>query len=980
MDPLDNLEKRIAEFSNHYQKYLYIIRRYKDSLTEALSASGNLMHINLWRTSFSPEEDMCLIISLSDDTDVRVKHLSCYYAIQSLYMNLRNLDILELGIASAGTLPQVYHHFMMQIGSDFRDLTRLYILNLLNIYLPKEKQPEFFVCSVGTRSDQDDIDIGIITADDTYASELNHAFQLITQDMLVYATPLHLYLSEHVGSKHLYTTTIAEYQHMLTRQIQDVVIISELLNARIILGNHDLFKKFQKKIISIYFYHPKNDVRFHEGFLRGILGEVRAWLIKPVENSILAPKEDALRMLKSILHAKKTIYRLTEVNAWDIITVLMEKENKSNSLYKFLFEATSFLEMFKFLLQMYIVQEETFRPDDINEEQRKFIAEKMGYHPIGMISAWEQVITDYYFYVKEVRKHCERLIVEISSHLHKVSLFRRMLTKTKIECLPKGFIYTAYFYRGTKYWDDLLNLLEKNDALLNRFIREFEALPGKEQQRLVVRYIEWVKHSTITLLRFLTIIGHKQQYLLGDTLYIKMLREFVKYAKKLPNITLRLSRVYYHYPMIIHEFYKILPHEYYPLIESLLVQPVVDESTSPYHEQLLHLTQIHAQSSQYFKRIFFRCIIKNDIYLKSLLDLDQIAKIAAGLMAQVDFEHDFQRKKDLLGQYYDSEFLRIGIGTLYGQDLAATNRGFTHFCDQYMKKLFDICQEELPIKGERISIQMERFSLFSAGGHARKEAYDDDYDIIAIIDSDSAEDLDYVTHIVARMNREMVKRGLLPHYRLGEILGGFVTPVSTIVKYLENDEQDTFIDLSQLLGARMIIGRKTMNSIIKNKILKPFIFKNKKKYIRYMIKEIKDRQSKQNFHIRDRCNLKETRGGLRDIEAVTLVLKAYLEKTTHNTTSFFQKARITLPALKSEFDVLIKAISFLRTVRDLYRISEAAEDRIRQEYLARLALLLYQNKIILKPGPGKLMKEIQTALHDSARACDGVINYVKHAI
>ena len=85
---------------------------------------------------------------------------------------------------------------------------------------------------VGTRADQDDIDIGVITTKNADVKTLNSAFQKITQDMLVYATPLHLYLSEHVG-KQQYTTTIAEYKELLTEKIQDVIIISELLNASI---------------------------------------------------------------------------------------------------------------------------------------------------------------------------------------------------------------------------------------------------------------------------------------------------------------------------------------------------------------------------------------------------------------------------------------------------------------------------------------------------------------------------------------------------------------------------------------------------------------------------------------------------------------------------------------------------------------------------------------------------------------------------
>jgi hypothetical protein len=980
MIPLDALEKRIAELGNHYQKYIYIIHRYKDSLIETLTRSGQLMQIHLWRTSFSPQEEMRIISGLTDDTESRVHHLSCYYALQSLYMNLRNLDILELGIASEGTLPEVYHHFMMQIGSDFRELTRLYIQNLLNIYLPQEKQPEFFVCSVGTRSDQDDIDIGIITADHTSVTELNRAFQKITQDMLVYATPLHLYLSEHVGSKHLYTSTISEYHQMLTKKIQDVVIISELLNARLILGSVSLFKKFQSEIISIYFSRKNYDIRFHEGFLRGILGEVRSWLIKPVANTVLAPKDDALRMIKSILYAKKTIHRLKEVNAWDIITALMTKEPKSYSRYKFLFEATSFLEMFKFLLQMYIVQEETFRPGEIDEQQRNLLSEKMGYCAIGMITPWEQLITDYYHYVKEVRKHCEALILEISAHLSTVSIFPKLLRTKKIKSLPREFIITARFFKGTKYWDDLLDLLEKDESLLNRFIDDFNALKPEKRQALIDRYVQYIQSSAITLFRFLTILGKKQQYMLeymlGDTLFLQITRSLIAYAQNLSYITQRLCRVFHHYPSVIHEFYKVLPHSYFTAVKKLLQQPVVDDSTRPYYQPLLHLTNLHGQSSQYFKRIFFRIITINENYLKSLLNLEQLSKIAAGLLAQVDTDPNPKRKKHILAQYHDTEFLRIGIGTLQGRDFYVTNREYSNFCDQYMKKLFDICEEELGENGTNPIVNLDTFALFCAGGHAREEAYDDDYDIIALIDSDSEEDITYVTRVIARMNREMVKIGLIPHYRLGEILGGFITPISKLIHYLEHDKSESFIDLSQLLGARMIIGNDKMEALVRRKILQTYIFNEKTTYIKRMVHEIEERQNKQTKKIEERCNLKEIRGGLRDIEAVALILKAYLRQTTPNLFIFFNRVKNKLPLISKQIDILINSAFFIRTIRDLHRITEAAEDKIRLEDLPRLAILLHKNNIIKNPDAEQLIKQIRTTLHASANACVKIIRYI----
>ena len=45
----------------------------------------------------------------------------------------------------------------------------------------------------------------------------------------------------------------------------------------------------------------------------------------------------------------------------------------------------------------------------------------MGYQPIGTVGSWEQLIIDYYVYVKEVRKFCDFMVNEDSEHLSSIT-------------------------------------------------------------------------------------------------------------------------------------------------------------------------------------------------------------------------------------------------------------------------------------------------------------------------------------------------------------------------------------------------------------------------------------------------------------------------------------------------------------------------------------------------------------------------------
>ena len=987
MNPLQSLENRVSSLGNHYQKYLYTIHKYKGILLKSLASSKKLMQVHLWRSSFSPSEEMKILIQLTKDKNKNIQNLSCYYALQSLHMNFRNLDILELGIVSGDNLTDVYQQFMMQVGIDFRELTKAYLENLLEIYIPKEKQPEFCICSVGTRSDQDDIDLGVITAEKTYAKNLNSALIKIRQNMLVYGTPLHMYLSEHVG-KELYTATISEYNNLLNKQIQNVVIISELLNARMILGSKSLFTKLQTDVISRYFYNPKKDIRFHEGFLRGILGETRSLLISPLKTDAIAPKNDAIRMLKFLLYAKKTIYNLEEVNAWDIIRALIYKEPQHTSRYESVFKAISFLEMFKFLLQMYIIQEDTFRPGDISPARLSLIAEMMGYQPIGTVGPWDQLITDYYVYVKEVRKFCDTLINEISDHLSSITIFKEKLHQFRNYenpnqykgSLAKDFFFAARFFRGTKYWEDLLLILQSDNNLLDTFIRGFEKLDSINRKKLIKYYLKWTHYSLITVIRLITILGKRQVNEVGNTIFRQFNKAFLKYIEKVPITAERLYRVFSYYPKYIHEYLQFLPDSHYKYLDMILKQPIVHENLKEYKIQFRDLCNIHKWSSQYFHRFFYRVIANHPEYLKSLMNLTQLSKIASGLLAKVDIHPDYAMKKNILGDFYDLEFLRIGIGTMRGTDLITTNNEFIKFCDEYTKKLFDICAEEVEHEKPKKLIGTDALAILAAGGHARGQAYDDDYDLIVIVDTDNIDVIKHITRIITRMNRQIVRRGLIPHYRLGEILDGFVSPLSHITEYLLSDNDENFIDLSQLLGARMIIGSEVMKSVIEKKIIKKFVFRNKSYYINRMIKEIYNRQELMKSYTKDEYNIKETAGGLRDIEAIALMIKAKLEITSPITQNFFGEVQILLPILSRELNILNNSFYFLCTIRNIYRITESAEDYVSKDYLTRIALIYQEITNSDKGEPDFIMGQILDSLTRSIEARDLVINYLQEHI
>jgi glutamine synthetase adenylyltransferase len=419
-----------------------------------------------------------------------------------------------------------------------------------------------------------------------------------------------------------------------------------------------------------------------------------------------------------------------------------------------------------------------------------------------------------------------------------------------------------------------------------------------------------------------------------------------------------------------------LPDDHCHFLDNILARPVVDDELNEYQVQLRELCKIHKFSSRYFHRFFHRVISNHPEYLRSLTNVSQLFKIASGLLAMVDVYPDHVKKKEVLGDYYDLEFLRVGIGTIRGVDLSITNKEFTEFCDNYMRKLFDICTEEVERDAPSVIPSTDSFAILAAGGHARNQAYDDDYDLIAVVDTDDKDVIRYATKVVTKMNREILKRGVLPHYRLGEILEGFVTPLSKIIEYLSSGDEESFIDLSQLLGARMIVGSDVMKSVIKSKILARFVYNKRSSYIQRMITEVRSRQELIGDCTSSVCNIKETRGGLRDIEAVALMLKAYIRYNKPLTQNFFLRIKPQFPDISQELDILSQTAYLLRTIRNLYRITIAAEDNIYFEDLKRLAAIFFQSSHPEWENSNQFFNQVQITLQNSANACEQIVNFL----
>ncbi len=948
-DPYQRLKERVSALGNHHQKYLRSIDAKIQDLVRALEDRNQLDQVRLWRSAQDPPAEMALVAELSKEAEEKADLLGCYYSLQFLHMNLRLTDVLNLNVTSGRDRLDVYRDFMIQSGLSFRALTAGYMSRLLDLFIEEERRPEFVICGVGSRSDQDDIDVGIVDEGPQKREEFNRAVGRLRNEMMKHASSLHFYLSEHVGTK-AYSASLLEYRELLDREIHDFIIITEMLGAARIIGSRRLFDQFKREITWRYHYAPLQDNRFHEAYLRGILGEIRALLLREMEPGGIHLKDDGLRLLKGMIYVQKTIFRIDKVNAWDILQLLRIKDPARREVYDNIDRSLTFLEIFRHLYNLYVVQEEELSPLD-----RSFadylgpVARAMGYRDLGAVRAWEQALVHYHESVRAARDNVAILLKDVTDHLRSVSVFagfeHRHPPAGRYETLRRNpavdFIVSSRFFRGTKFWDDVLETAATEDGrLLHGIVNGFACLAPRLRARIVRDYAQAGTASFYTFISFLVLLARHRKRTEHRRLFEELSAAFLEAAQKTEARLSSLSRLFHHYPQLINNYLGALNESGLNRFERLLEGETWETRVTSATGKLKKLCHLHLSRSLYFKRYFFRVVQRYPEYLQYLDDTGRLREIAKGLLGILDSLDSFEQRRKTLGEYYDLEYLRVGLNTLEGADLGITNPEFTEFSDTYLQTLFDICKQQVEAELGKEVATRDLLAFFVAGGHAREQAYDDDYDIFILLDSGDESMRRHCDRIVTLMNADIIRRGTLPHYRFADHFGHYVTLMGEMEELLRRGGEGTFIDKSQILGSRLVIGSSRFDKEFEDRIIRPHIFEQSAAYIAEMAEEMRSRRRSHAGADPGSVDMKESAGGLRDIEMVLLVWKARHGLREPINRKLIRSLCRLRPDLAADFEALSGAFDFLKNVRDVYRLTVSAEDTFRPEYLGRAARIL----------------------------------------
>ncbi|UCG61578.1 MAG: hypothetical protein JSV52_14900 [Candidatus Zixiibacteriota bacterium] len=942
-DPLVRLTEKTAALGNYHRKYLHVISSNIEELTSALEQRGVREQVHLWSYSMEVPGEMDTVLETAQSESQKLDFLGCYFGLQFLQMNLRMVDIIKLELATQSERWRTSRRLMLEAGRMFRYLTKSYMERLLGIFLKDENPPEHVMLGVGTRADQDDIDLGIIHREPGDTEALNRAIGRLSSEMFKKSTRLHFHLSEHVG-EHRLTATIDEYEDILDKGLYDFVIVTEMLGAATILGSYSLFEDFRTQVTNRFYYDPaKKENRFHEGYLRGILGEIRSLLTSPRPPETINPKDDGLRPIKSLLSAQKLLHGVEKTNAWNIIDELKTKNPKRRAQYDDLEETLSFFEVFRHLYQITVAQDEDI---DLGEpgiaEQVAKIARMIGFEKKGVVSAKDFMLVNYYEFRDRSIDAVHILTEDLRRHLHDVTIFKPIFSGDIHRKpgyrgnLAVDFIRASTFVKGITYWDDFQQELVGDDnPFFGEFIDSFDQLPPKVQHKLAEGFVAGIEYDPSAVLRFLVIIGRNAKTDQAKHVFELIGSLFIEKLGKLANATSALSHMLYNCPDILNSFLALIEWESLAKFTELAHRKPALPELLPVQKQVAALTDVHYQSSHFFKQHFHKILNKYPVFIRNLHNNDRLKEITDGSYSDLTSIPSLGERIERLGDYYDLEFVRVSLLAMAGTHSEQTDAEFIEFCDNYTHLLHELCQQDVYLTLGYSMHTHDLFALYATGGHAREQGFDDDYDMIVVLDSDDSDEIDYCNKIVGKMNQHIVKRGVLPHHRFADHFGSYVVSFDLLADHLCRDDEDVFVDQSQMLCSRMLVGTSKLERKLSEQVIHPHIFGKGERYIEFMRAEMTARHAREDDE--QRSNIKECRGGLRDIEMLLLMYETRHRVRECLSRRFLHRLSELHPESTEDFAGIVDHLNFIKNLRDLYRLKVAAHNVIEVKYLPSVA-------------------------------------------
>ncbi len=952
--------RRARPLGNPAGKYLRAIERGGGTLVARLEAAGRLSRVHLDRSAPSVVADFEVVAAAGRDADESLALLGTYYAVQYLHLNARAFERLAVELAESGERDRfrAYADFLKRAETDFAELVGAYIRRVLRLLAPPELRRTFLLCAVGSRGHQDDIDVAVLDAGGTVRAATDRLVGRLTVHMLRHASALDHYLASRLRPGGL-VLSVDELEAGLGGERLDIPAVTEILRAEPIAGERSLLEPLRARVVAPFLYRAEGDNARHEFFLRGLLGEIRSLLLRPPPVGTVNPKEDALRLILGLVLALAAADGVTAPGTRALLRQVRARRPGSRPLFAQLERSLVFLETFHQLAHLLIAEDEDVEVEgDAARENLRRLGEAMGYADRGPVRGVDRLLTHYQEAVAAAHEVAPALMDEIAGHLRTTGRLAPWIAGRGRGDFATEFVTVARGYRGARFWDDVLDALAAPDgrllaALAGGFSGGFaggvaggvadgvagDTFTPEHHEALAQSYAEWGRDAPYALLTILTLLaerhrgaprspGHEQE---GAASAIT--RAYLGWLGVEAEHVRALSRTFRFYPRLLNRFLLTLDREALQTLEARLDVAIGNPEVAAARDRFRAFIAVHRRTSRYVQRVLARVTERVPATVLALDDGAALHTIALGRLAESERHPSAEPRKQLLGDYYDVEFLRLAVGTLHEPPGPAMRADFGDVTRTYFGDLFDACLREAEREIGARMLQRDVFGFYLAGAHARGRPFGEDYDAIALLDSADPEDRALAERAVVLMNRQIARRGVVIQYRLGERLGRFVASVDDLVRLAEEAPDDFFVDLHQLLGARQIAGSRRVDSVVLERVIDPFVHRRGEVFAALLANEVRERRRRLIARPEGTLHVKNMRGGLRELDLCLGARRARLgvRETEHPDPFAVLAARD--PAHADAYTTLGDAEALLVAVRSAYRVVVAATDVIERDYL-----------------------------------------------
>ena len=979
------LVARARPLGNTSHKYLRTIERDGDEFLSRLESSGVLSSIHLDRASPAVGEDFQRIAAAGRNPEETLRLLGTYYAVQFLHQNARTLEQLAFDLTERSARLQSYASFLERNEAQFSQLVSMYIERVLSVVTPAGAGP-FVIVNVGTLGHQDDIDMAVVHDGSGSRVEIDRAIARLASQCQRYASPLDNYFAAEVGASG-FCLSVDELGQALHAGGMGFVVVTELLRAEPVFGERKVLERLRQEVTGEYYFRAGHDNARHELYLRGILGESRSLLLRPPSSSQLNPKDDALRLIIGLAMAFKTIDGIAANSTASILRQAMALRPELKGALARLEESRVFLETFWQTAQLLVALDEDVAIEgEAARENLERIATAMGYRERGSVQAVEYLLVHYHEAVEGAHDAAAPLMKAVAQHLTRKSRFSRWARgrppqdfATK---LARILVAAARAFRSVRFYDDLIEAFAAPDGrTLNSFVASFNALSADRRAELARLYAIWGCDAPYTLMSLLTLIsGHGDA---GQTRAVvdELLDAFLAQLAESPEVEAQrsVSRVFRGFPALGNRFLFLLDEPRLARFDAALAVGIANPEVAAARDRYRALIEVHRRSSRYVKRVIARVTRRHPATVNAISDDAGLKTLALGQLAASERHDSPEAQKRLLGDFYDIEFLRIAMRTLRGAPIAFTRATFTDLTTTYLERLFDLCYRQVEHTDRGWISAREAIGVFLAGGNARGRPYDEDYDLVAVLDSDDPGMRQFAERVVVSMNGQIARRGIIPQYRLAQWLHHYVATLDELEALLERDDDRLFVDRCQLIGARMVVGSRRIETHMLERVVRPQIFEKADAYVRLLAQEVEERRQARRTIAPTSLHLKEDRGGLREIDLAAAAAKARFRVWETPSQDPFEELAHRDPARAGAYRRLAAINDFIVALRSAYRVAVSATATIEREFLAAPARMLGCEGRDGVSAADVLFVEVQESLAESAELVDRILRDVAGA-